>query len=357
MRNFLLFILIFSSIHGYSQSEKKLMQAKMKALDEYLNYAVVNSEFSGQVLVTGDHHIWIDKGYGIANREENIEIDEETVFDIGEVSAQFTVAAILMLEQEGKLRVVDNIGKFLDAPNDKSNILIHNLITHTAGFKEKLGDEYEVVSRMDFISQAMESELLFSPGERYSKSYIGYALLAAIIEIVSGQSYEEYLEKHLFDKAQMSQTGFLIPKFSKKDMAVGYAGAHRWGLTTDHVLGTKGASWYIKGSAGFLSTATDLYHWYDAIFADEILWPDNVYRLFLPQVNIDDVSTDKFCYGWISTHSEIGGTSIMLESNNNVFASRFQIYLDSGVVIVLLTNAYNNHFEEIFKVIEQHAFH
>lgn len=356
MKNIVTIILLVRTLLGFSQSNDKLMQEKMNALDDYLNYSVVNNDFSGQVLVTSDHKVWLDKGYGYADRSKKIKIDEKTVFDIGEVAAQFTVAAILKLEQEGKLSVVNNISKFFDITNDKANITLHHLITHTSGFKEKLGGEFDVVSRSKMIKEAMESELLFTPGERYSKSSIGYGLLAAIIEIVTGEYYEDYMNEHLFDAAQMSQTGFLLPKFSSKNVAVGYIGEYKWGRTSDHVHGTKGASWYIKGNAGFLSNATDLNNWYDAIFSDEILWTENVYRLFDPQIDIDADGTNKFCYGWVSANSEVGGASIMTEGNNKIFASQMQIYLDSGVVIVLLTNAYNDKFKEIFTFIEQHAF-
>ena len=356
MKNLVSIIFILNSLIVTGQSNDKLMQEKMKALDEYLEYAVVNSDFSGQVLVSSEHKKWIDKGYGYADRAKKVKINEGTIFDIGDLSAQFTVAAILYLEQEGKLSVIDNISKFFDVPKDKSGITLHHLITHTSGFKESLGGEFDLVTRMQMIKQAMESELLFTPGVRYSKSYIDYALLAAIIEIVSGKSFEDYLHENLFDKASMDQTGFLLPKFSEKSIAIGYTGPYKWGRTSDHMFGTNGASWYIKGSAGFLSNATDLYKWYDAVLSDEILWQENVFRLFLPQVDIDAEGKHKFCYGWITAHSEIGGASVISEGNNKVFAGRLQIYLDSGVVIVLLTNAYNEKYEEIYEFIEQHAF-
>lgn len=357
IRNFFIIFMMGLGFLEAAGQDKKVIEEKMKALDDYLKYAVVNSDFSGQILVADDNRIWLDEGYGFADRSEQIEIDKKTIFDIGEVADQFTTTAILKLEEEGKLSVVDNISKFFSwVPADKANITLHHLITHTSGMPEQLGDDFEVVTRSEMIKKFMNTPLEFEPGEKYSYSKAGYNLLAAIIEIVSGEFYEKYIDKKLFKKAGMSQTGFSEPKFSDKDIAVGYAGAHRWGKTTDHVLGSSGPSWYAKGHSGFLSNATELYSWYHAVHGEHIIGPDNVYRLFLPQVDMHDGHSSVYCYGWVASHSEYGGGVLISEGNNEIFDTKFNVYMDSGIVIILITNAYNEFTDEIFKNVEQHVF-
>jgi len=357
MRNFIIiFLVLFGITDGIGQ-DKKVLQEKMKALDDYLKYAVVNNDFSGQVLVADDNQIWIEGGYGYADRDKKIEVDEKTIFDIGEVADQFTVTALLKLEEEGKLSVVDNIAKFLNyVPTDKANITIHHLITHTSGLPLQLGDDYEIITRGGMIKNAMNTPLLFTPGEKYSYSKVGYNLLAAIIEIVSGDFYETYLDKKMFKKANMSQTGYTIPKYSDKDIAIGYTGAYKWGKPSDHVLGSNGPSWYAKGHSGFMSNASELYAWYNAIHGEHIIGPDNVYRLFLPQIDMHDEKSSVYCYGWVASHSSNGGGVLISEGNNDIFDTKFNMYLESGIVIIMITNAYNDAIEEIFDHIEQHVF-
>ena len=350
------FLLINVGIAIGQSHDKKVMHEKMDALDEYLQYAVVNNEFSGQVLVADDQHIWLDKGYGYADRREEIEIDEKTVFYIGEAAGQFTVTAILKLEEEGKLSVIDNLSKFFsEVPSDKGDITIHHLITHTSGLPESLGGEYEIITRNKMIKNAMETKLLYKPGEKYSYSRIGYNLLAAIIEIVTGEYYEDYLHDKLFKKAHMHQTGYTIPKYSDKDIAVGYTKGYKWGKPAEHVLGTTGPSWYSKGISGFMSNAKDLYSWYHAVHGEHIIGPDNVYRLYLPQTDMPDANSI-YCYGWVATQSEWGGGVIKTEGNNDVFYTTYNLYLESGFVIILITNSYNETIPDIVARIEQHVF-
>lgn len=329
----------------------------MKELDDFLKYAIVSQSFSGQVLVANDDGIWLDKGYGKADKTQRIDVTESTIFDIGAVSAQFTAAAILKLNEQGMLSVVDRLDKFFDdVPEDKKSIMVYHLVTHSSGLLEKLGGDYDEVSRSEMVRQAMASELVLKPGSGYAYSTVGYSLLAAIIEIATGMSYENYLNTYLFELAEMDQTGFLLPKFSDKDVAVGYTGEYKWGKPMDHVLDPTGSSWYVKGTGGFLSNASDLYSWYHAIHGETILGPDYVNKLFLPEVEMHDENSSFFCYGWKATRSKYGGEMVTVEGNNDVFASRFNIYLESGIVIIILTNAYNESTYEVFDKIESHVF-
>lgn len=170
MRKIFVIVLMLAVITtGNGQNNKKIMHEKMKALDEYLEYAVVNNNFSGQVLVADDHHVWIDQGYGYADKSKKIEINVKTIFDIGEVASQFTVTAILKLEEEGKLSVVDNLSKFFSyVPKDKANITLNHLITHTSGLPKELGGDYEVVSRSQMIKSVLNAPLESRPGEKFS---------------------------------------------------------------------------------------------------------------------------------------------------------------------------------------------
>jgi CubicO group peptidase (beta-lactamase class C family) len=159
--------------------------------------------FSGAVIVAKDGQIVMSKGYGLANREQKIPFTPETVSSIGSITKQFTAAAILKLEMQGKLKVGDPIGKYLPGvPPDKADITIHHLLTHTAGVRADFGGrDSDPIARDDLVKLVLASPLRFKPGVRYEYSNEGYSLAGAIVERVSGASYEAFLSEHLFKPA------------------------------------------------------------------------------------------------------------------------------------------------------------
>src|SRR5262249_25703156 len=148
----------------------------------------------------------------------------ETVFSIGSITKQFTAAAILQLEMQGKLNVQDSISKYLpNVPKDKEAITLHHLLTHSAGLESDFGaTDYEPVTREPYIRRALAAKLRSVPGQRYHYANSGYSLLAAIVEIVSGQDYEAYLQENLFKPAGMTKTGYRLPQCKPEEFAQGY---------------------------------------------------------------------------------------------------------------------------------------
>src|SRR5262249_27224274 len=154
------------------------------------------------------------------------------LFSIGSITKQFTAAAILKLQMQGKLSVRDPIAKYLpNVPQDKSAITLHHLLTHSAGLESGFGPgDFEAVTRDEIIKRALASKLRSAPGKQYHYSNAGYSLLGAIVEIVSGGGYEAFLHEHLFKPAGMAQTGYRLPKWSSERLAQGYGrGGQRWG--------------------------------------------------------------------------------------------------------------------------------
>ncbi|MEA2695190.1 MAG: hypothetical protein QOJ16_4577, partial [Acidobacteriota bacterium] len=207
--------------------------------------------FSGSALVAQGGQIVLDKGYGLADREHGRPYTARTIFDIASISKQFTAAAILKLEQEGRLKVEDPIGKFLGTvPADKAPITLHMLLTHTSGLPDLLGDEYEPVSRPEMVRRAMAADLVHVPGRRFLYSNLGYNLLAAVVEIASGKPYEQYLKERLWEPAGLRHTGFHVP--DREDVAHGYTPTGDWGTPLDHPWAPDGPYWNLRGNGGIL---------------------------------------------------------------------------------------------------------
>ncbi|WP_309428083.1 serine hydrolase domain-containing protein [Chryseobacterium sp.] len=163
------------------------------------------------------------KAFGKANLELNTDMTPDQVFQIGSMTKQFTAIAILMLEQQGKLNVNDPVSKYIRDYPSGDQITIHHLLTHTSGIK----DFTKMKSLQTIAQKEMKPEMMvdffknepvdFAPGEKFEYNNSGYVVLGYIIELVSGQTYEDFIRKNIFDKAGMNNSYYasdrkLIPK-------------------------------------------------------------------------------------------------------------------------------------------------
>src|SRR5262245_1884520 len=226
------------------------------ALREELDQLMTRLEtygFSGSLLVARNGKVLLEKGYGWADREHGVPFTAETVFDIGSITKQLTGAAILALEMEGKLKVTDPISKYFpDVPADKAGITLHHLLTHSAGLEDVFGGDFEEMPRDRLVKTALASKLLWPPGTRYRYSNAGFSLLAAVVEIVSGQPYETFLQERLFKPAGLTKTGYRAPKWPSASLAHGYSPEGDWGTPLDHAWAPDGPWWNLRGNGGIL---------------------------------------------------------------------------------------------------------
>lgn len=296
---------------------------------------------SGVLLIAKDGRIVLNKGYGLANREKQISYTPKTVFDIGSLTKQFTGAAILKLEMQGKLRTSDKIAKyFKDVPPDKADITLHQLLTHSAGLVGDVGtDDYQKMSRDEIIKLTLNSKLLSVPGEKYKYSNVGYSLLGAIIELITGKTYERYLHDNLFKPAGMKETGYVIPKWSRANLAVGYENDGKaWGTPLDHPWDTDGPYWNLRANGGILSTVGDLYKWHLALEGEKILSKAAKEKYFAPHVPEQPARTSFYGYGWVTQKTRRDTRLIWHDGGNGFFFANFQRYVDERTVIIVATN-------------------
>lgn len=310
-------------------------------VDDFLTAAGV----TGGVLLAKDGKVILRKGYGWANDERKIPMTTKSVFDIGSVTKQFTATAILKLEEQGKLKVTDPITKFFkDVPENKWNITVHQLLTHTAGF----GHEVETTkfpTRDEMVRAALDSKLKLKPGEKFSYSNAGYSLLGAIIEIVSGMPYENYLHKYLWQPAGMYKTGNLLPNFSQNELAHGYDISGELGLSQDKWWDKDGPFWGGRGAGYILSTLEDLYKWHLALEGNKILSKESKQKLYTPYAPFKDRKESRdqeeywdYGYGWAIFKTPRGTRLIEHTGGNSIVSTDFLRYVDEGVVIIFFTS-------------------
>ncbi|MGW6271131.1 serine hydrolase domain-containing protein [Streptomyces sp. NPDC055060] len=246
-------------------------------------------------------------GRGLADRAAKTPATCDTVYDVMSITKQFTAAAILKLEMSGRLRVSDRIGAHLGSvPEDKRAITLRQLLAHTAGLPESLGDDYDPLSRQELLAGVMKARLRSAPGAEFRYSNVGYSLLAAIVEKVSGQSYERYLADHLFKPAGMSHTGYVLPAWKRERVAVEYDRHGRpRGRPMDHPWAPDGPSWNLRGNGGMLSMARDMFRWHRALTGDGVLSATARRKLFAPQVRVPELD-GAYGYGWVVVDSDDG---------------------------------------------------
>lgn len=223
--------------------------------------------FSGSVLVAKDGKALLKKGYAMADREAKRANAPDTLFDIGSVTKTFTAAGILRLEQDGKLRLDDTLGKFFpNAPADKKPITLTQLLSHSGGISRMYDNEhFDYESRDNTVKGLLSIPLTSKPGEKYEYSNTNYFIAAAIIEVASGESYETYMQKNILEASGMKDSGFCSgEKLDDKRSAMRYEDGQNKGSVTDWPF-----TWGQKGCGYMVSTVEDMWR-----FSEAIEWND-----------------------------------------------------------------------------------
>jgi CubicO group peptidase (beta-lactamase class C family) len=300
-------------------------------IDAYLSELEQKQEFSGAVLIARDGEVLISKGYGMADRAGQIPNTPQTRYRISWVTMPFTATAIMQLQADGELEVQDSICQYiLECPDYWQGIKLHHLLTHTSGVSDSIqpwGSEADKpatgLERVELIKQ---NAPYFQPGEQLRYSENGYVILGAIIERVSGQSYEEFLKMHIFEPLGMENSGY-----DGNHMAVGYKPTGIEAPTPD-VL-------FRYSAAGLYSTVEDLYMWDQALYGEQILAQKYLDMMFTGYATTPsmDFKGAKYGYGWF-----IGETLDRLVlfhggsmGGYNAVIMRFPI---EGVTIIVLRN-------------------
>ncbi len=253
-------------------------------MDEVVQYNVSNKRFMGSVLVARGDEILLNKGYGSANLEWNIPSSPSTRFRLGSITKQFTAAAILLLEERGKLKTDDPVKKFMsDAPTAWEKITIYHLLTHTSGipnftsFPDYQSQKPFAATPEKLVARFREKPLDFQPGEKWSYSNSGYILLGYILEKASGESYEKFLQENIFGPLGMKDSGYDSNSAIILKRAAGYVPGKDGPVNAEFIHMS------IPFSAGALySTTEDLLRWQQELFGGKLLSAASLAKMTTP---------------------------------------------------------------------------
>ncbi|MEL6811116.1 MAG: serine hydrolase [Bacteroidota bacterium] len=334
-----LFLLVVST-HLIAQVNRDTISLKDK-IDTYLSQGV-SEGFSGAVLVAKEGQIVLHKGYGMARKEDSVPYKATTVSTIGSVTKQFTATAILKLEELNLLNVEDSIHTFFsNLPDDKKDITLHQLLTHTSGLVGEVGEgDFDEIPTEVFFNRLFASPLQYKPGTKYAYSNAGYSVLARIIELVSGMEYESFLHQYLFKPAGMTDTGYFIPDWKHAEIASGYAyNVVGLGTLISRFQKTGVISWNLKGNGGIHSTTGDMFKWYQALKNHKVITQGSFKKLTTPYVQEYEDGQSHYAYGWAIYRTENNSKIISHNGGNGIFFHDYIWLPEEDIVIILFTNA------------------
>ena len=316
--------------------------AEMAAeLERYVSTLARADLFSGTVLLAKDGKVLFAGAFGEANKDFGVPNKRDTKFNLGSMNKMFTAVTIARLAEQGKLSYDDPLSKFVPdfpTPAAAAKIRIKHLLTHTSGLGSYFNEEFDRSSRArfrtvdDMMRLAKGDSLAFDPGTRWSYSNTGMLVLGKVIEVVTRQSYFDYVREHLATPAGMTNTDAYELDRVNPNLAVGYQrefaedGTKRFRNNLfAHVI--RGGP-----AGGGYSTAEDLLRFAEALKAGKLVSPATFELLTTPK---PEVNSPQYGYGFgVDPQTGIVGHSGGFPG----ISSNLDIFKGTGYVAVVLSN-------------------
>lgn len=318
--------------------ETKNSPSKVVELTHQFLKSETEKGFSGAVMIFENGKPSFQKGFGFTEVKQSIPIDENTLFDMGSITKTFTATAILKLEESGKLSTGDLITKyFKGVPKDKQSITLHHLLTHSSGLPGAIGHDYDASTTEDFLEKTWSSKLIFTVGEDYEYSNVGFSLLGMIIEKVSKEDYDSFLQKNIFQPAGMTNTGYTTDGMEKQKVAHGInKDGKDWGNPRTKNWNGKSPFWHLKSNGGILTTAHDMGKWCEAILENKILQPETWQK----QMNgyVDEGGGSFYGYGVVEFQK---GKHYGHNGGNGIFRADWHFFPEKKSALFIVSNAAN----------------
>ncbi len=251
------------------------------------------------VAVVVDGRIAWARGFGLADVENEVGAGPETVYRIASISKPISATAILQLVEKGKLSIDDPVTKHVPSFPDRGlGVTLRHLLTHTSGIRHYKGGEMDLKDHFDSVEAALEifkdDPLLFTPGSQYSYSSYAYNLLAAVVENVSGLTFEAYLRENVWRPAGMTATrlehqGEIVPRRSRQYVLRGARAANA-------PFADLSVKW---AGGGIISTVEDLARFAIALDQGVLLKTETLETMYEP-MTLNDGSRTTYGLGWDS---------------------------------------------------------
>src|SRR5205809_4451468 len=291
------------------------------------------------------------KGYGLADLEKKIPCTANTNFRLASVAKQFTAMAVLILAEQGKLSLQDRLPKFFpEFPEYGKAIALHHLLTHTSGLPDyedhiPQGTTIPLSDRDVLFILRHQSKTDFPPGAQFHYSNSSYALLALIVENVSGKTFPAFVKEKIFNPLGMTNSVAYVAGLScVPNRAYGYVnGTSGWELSDQSVTSA------VLGDGGIYSSVADLFKWDQALYTEKLISVKMLADRFIAYSSESDFTGSSYGYGW-----DVGNfrdtERIWHYGSTCGFSTRIERYPGTRLSVIVLTNRRN---AEISPIVEK----
>lgn len=332
-RNLLIAILLLG-VAGMAQTSPPASDP----VDEYVRAEMQAQHIPGvALLVARDGKIVRAQGYGLANVELQVPVKPETIFQSGSVGKQFTATAVMMLVEEGKIKLDDPITNYLkDAPASWKQVTVRQLLSHTAGFTD-------YPENFDYRKDYTEAEVLkiiagiplaFPPGSKWAYSNLGYATLGILIHQVTGKFYGDFLQERIFQPLGMATTRIISEADIIPNRAAGYRLIKGELKNQEWVAPTVNTT--ADGSLYF--SILDLAKWDAALYTEKLLKRSSLEEMWTPaKLSNGQTNSDHYGFAWVIENKN--GHQVIDHSGSwQGFKSNIARYVDDKLTVVVLAN-------------------
>ena len=330
--------LIFVATPCLAQQLTRADRAALLKVDRVVSEQMLANKIPGVALaVLRKGKVIHLKGYGLANVEHQIAVKPTTVFQSGSIGKQFTAAAVMLLVQEHKLSLDDNISKyFSDAPATWKDITVWNLLTHTSG----LGDyPPEIDLKRDYTEDELlasfkKAPLDFEPGSSWNYSNCGYVILGILIRKITGKFYGDFITEKIFQPLQMKTARVISEADIVPNRAAGYRLVQGELKNQDWVSPSTNST--ADGSLYF--SILDLAQWDAALYTDKLLTQASRKQMWTP-ARLRDGTTKDYGFGWHL--GEFHGRRLAFHGGAWQGFKTFIIrFLDTDLTVIFLANSW-----------------
>ncbi len=344
---------------------------KTEKLDSLFVSLYQQKNFNGNILIAEKGKIIYKNSFGFANEKTKEKLNENSIFELASVSKQFTAMAIVILQEKGKIKFDDKINTFFPELSNYKNVSIRNLLNHTGGLpdymnlldsllidKKNWKQKTKIATNKCIIEifAKHNPKVLFEPNEKWEYSNTGYAILASIIEKVSGKSYSELLKTEIFQPLKMTNT-FVYTRRLKpqniKNYAFGYV--YSDSLKTNQLPDqTKGLEYVytldgIVGDGTVNSTTVDLLKWDRALYENKLISEKSKIEILTPTI-LNDKSVTEYGFGWFIKKNGVYGNLINHSGSWPGYKTFIEREIENDKTIISLQN---NDNENIYLPIQK----
>lgn len=327
-------------------------QSKTEKLDSIFTLLHQSDRFNGSILIAEKGVPIFEKSYGFSNVEQQELLTNNSIYKLNSISKQFTAMGIIILKNKGKLKLTDELSRYIPELKFYKNVTIQNLLTHTHGipdydslFEEKW-DKNKIADNKDIIKIYKKYKPIkrFNPGEKFFYGGIGFELLAIVIERVSHKSYNDFLTENIFIPLKMENT-FDYHRFKnrtiKKNIAIGYiySDSLKKRERPENLSNHREVIWSngIYGSGNIHTTTSDLLKWDRALYETKFISKQDL-DLICGFTQLTNGNYINYGFGWWITEKDGIGKVVYHAGNSNGFETHFERHLNSDKTIIILQN-------------------